>query len=193
MQKSTLVIFTGLPGTGKTTLSERLSNELNIPLIAKDAIKELMFDELGWSNKEFTTKLAHATFRIMDYVIEGQLRAGNNLIVESNFMPRLASDKFKNWQQDYNYNVIQIVCRTDLEALAKRCHERSLANRHPGHGDRSSVEEHRRLLAQRVENDEDQPLDLSSKIYVLDTTDFGSIDFEGLVAEITCDDINAMN
>ena len=193
MQKSTLIIFTGLPGTGKTTLSERLSNELNIPLIAKDAIKEMMFDELGWATKEFTTKLTLTTFQIMDYVIEGQLRAGNNLIVESNFMPRLSNDRFQNWQQKYNCNVIQIVCRTDLKVLAKRCHERSLTNRHPGHGDKSSVAGHMSSLAGRIKNGENQPLDLSSKIYVLDTTDFGSIGFEGLVAEITCEDINAMN
>lgn len=51
----------------------------------------------------------------------------------------------------------------------------------PGHGDKSSVARHMRSLARRIENGEDQPFDLKSKIYILDTTDFKRIDFKSLV------------
>lgn len=59
--RSTIIIFTGLPGTGKTTLSRHVADSLGIPLIAKDDIKEIMYDEIGWSDKAFSAKLARAT------------------------------------------------------------------------------------------------------------------------------------
>ena len=47
-----LLIVNGLPGSGKTTLSRELAPRLGLPLISKDDIKELLFDQLGWSDRE---------------------------------------------------------------------------------------------------------------------------------------------
>jgi adenylate kinase family enzyme len=41
------VLVTGLPGSGKTTLAGPIASRLNVPLIAKDHIKELLADHLG--------------------------------------------------------------------------------------------------------------------------------------------------
>jgi predicted kinase len=38
-----LVVPTGLPGSGKTTLAMQLSNALESPLISKDRYKEILF------------------------------------------------------------------------------------------------------------------------------------------------------
>ena len=38
--KPYLIVITGRPGAGKTTLSERLSREWSLPLISRDRIKE---------------------------------------------------------------------------------------------------------------------------------------------------------
>lgn len=42
-----LVLVTGLPASGKTTLAQGLAAMLELPLIAKDRYKELLFDVLG--------------------------------------------------------------------------------------------------------------------------------------------------
>lgn len=52
MSKISLIIITGLPGTGKTTLGRKLAEEFRLPFISKDDIKEFLFDNLGWKDRE---------------------------------------------------------------------------------------------------------------------------------------------
>lgn len=173
--QSTLIIFTGLPGTGKTTLSRKIAHTLGLPLIAKDDIKEIMYDKIGWSDKAFSAKLAHATFGIMDYVTEQHLKNGLSLILESNYSPRLANEKFQTWQREYGCTIIQIVCRTDTRVLAHRYFERQHADRHPGHNDTGDPTSYEANFKQRIENGEDQPLDVEGPVRVVDTTDLAEV------------------
>jgi len=41
-----LIVVTGMPSSGKTTVAEDLSRRLQLPLIAKDTIKESLYDTL---------------------------------------------------------------------------------------------------------------------------------------------------
>lgn len=42
------VLVAGPPGSGKSTLARPLAQHLDLPLIAKDPIKEALMDVLGW-------------------------------------------------------------------------------------------------------------------------------------------------
>jgi predicted kinase len=48
------VLITGLPGSGKTTIARPLAHALGLPLVAKDAIKETLFDTLGTDDPNAT-------------------------------------------------------------------------------------------------------------------------------------------
>lgn len=179
--QTTIIIFTGLPGTGKTTLSRQVADVLGVTLIAKDDIKEIMYDNIGWSDKAFSAKLAHATFGIMDYVTEQHLKNGVSIILESNYSPALASEDFQNWQKKYGCSIVQIVCQTDVDVLARRYFERQHTSRHPGHLDNDTVEGYRAGYLKRIENGEDQPLKVDGPTRIVDTTDFSTVDEEDLV------------
>ena len=182
MQKPSIIIFTGLPGTGKTTLSRQTAEALNVPLIAKDDIKEIMYDKIGWSDKAFSAKLAHATFGIMEYITEQHLKRGHSIVLESNYSPKLASGKFQQWQKAYGCNIIQVVCRTDTDVLAHRYFDRQHSDRHPGHNDTGTVEGYRASFLQRIENKEDQPLTVEGRVRIVDTTDFSTVDLDKIIS-----------
>lgn len=41
-----LVVIQGAPGSGKTTLVEKLRQDIGLPIIGKDDIKEMLFDHI---------------------------------------------------------------------------------------------------------------------------------------------------
>ncbi len=42
----------GPPASGKTTLASILAQRLKLPLFSKDQLKELLFEILGWGERE---------------------------------------------------------------------------------------------------------------------------------------------
>ena len=79
------ILVTGIPAAGKSTLAGRLADALALPLLQKDAIKEILFDDLGFRSREEKVKLGVASMDIM-YHMAGRLMAlGQPFILENNF------------------------------------------------------------------------------------------------------------
>ena len=60
-----VVVVTGLPASGKTTLSRRLSEALRLPLLSKDLVKESLFDVLGVNDRAWSLQLGAATMEVL--------------------------------------------------------------------------------------------------------------------------------
>lgn len=180
MTKPLLIIVSGLPCTGKTTLARRLAAEVRLPLVHKDGIKERLFDTLGWSDRAWSRAVGGATYELLFYFTEVLLAAGQSLIVESNFYPDHAA-RFLALQGQHPFRPLQVVCRTEGTVLWRRFQARSESGeRHPGHVDQQNYAEFRTTLLRGAS----APLALDGPVLPVDTTDFSVIDYARLFQTI---------
>ncbi|MBL8159063.1 ATP-binding protein [Candidatus Saccharibacteria bacterium] len=183
MHKTLLIIITGMPGTGKTTLGRTLSEKYHFPLISKDVLKERMFDTLGWDDKAWSLKVSAAGHRIMDYVVAEELRTGHSVIVESNFKQAIDSERFTKTQAAYGCDIVQILCWADGETVFERFMARiGTPERHQGHVEAISPEQIREGFVRA--NGRDVPLDINGTTIELDTTDLDKINYESIYKAI---------
>jgi len=181
MPKTALIIISGPSGTGKTTLGKCIAKELNLPIVHKDGIKEILFDKLGWSDRAWSRKLGIATYALLYSFIEVQLSAGRSCIVESNFHVEYDTEQFLALKAKYDFELLQICCVADGEVLFQRFKERATSDeRHPGHVETSSLEEFRPVLLRG----KDEVMDLGGTVIEVDTSDFERVDYEGLVERV---------
>jgi predicted kinase len=176
-----VVLVNGISATGKTTVARELASRLRLPLFAKDAVKERLFDTVGYSDREWAHRLSGATHAVLNYVMEEELRCGRGFIVEANFNPSFDAKKFSRWQALYGASLVQVLCYAEGEVVFERFRRRvESGERHPGHCDGGSVEAWRGyLMAGKC-----APLAVEGRVIEVDTTDFSALDYDTLAQEI---------
>jgi predicted kinase len=181
MVKPLLIIISGLPCTGKTTLAKKIASRFKLPLVTKDGIKELLFDTLGWKDRAWSKQLSSASYSLLFYFMQAQLAAARSLIVEANFHPDVHTDKFLALKGICEFEAIQIQCVADGEVLYERYRQRGdSGRRHPGHVDSETYEEFKPILLQgRL-----KPIPVGGEYLEVDTTDFASVDYNHLYEAI---------
>jgi cytidylate kinase len=172
-----VVVVTGLPGAGKSTVGRRIADHFNLPFITKDTFKELIFDGLGWSDKAWSLKVSATTHRIMDYVIAEECKARQSVVVESNFKPAVDSVRFRDLTERFGAALVQVLCWASGDVLFERYKHRLEVDRHPGHVEDGSLDQARRdLLRGKCE-----PLRIDGPTLELETTDFDLLDYPALM------------
>ena len=176
--KSTVFIVTGLPCTGKTTIGRKIADSLKIPFLSKDEIKELIFDNLGYSDREYSKKVGKVAYAIIFNYVEDYVKKGLSFVLESNFKPEFDNEFFQKIENKYQPKFIQLLCHSDGEIIYNRFKERAESgNRHPGHADSSNLDEWKPILT----TGKCLPLDVAGKIIELDTTDFSLVKTDDLL------------
>jgi len=126
-----LIIITGDLAAGKSTLAASLANELKIPFITKDTLKEIACDAIGYSSREENRHLSIAATSAMVYFFQQMALANNDLILEANFREDELY-KIKQIAEENTYRVALIVLTGDINLLYQRFLDR-LSNRHIAH------------------------------------------------------------
>ena len=127
------ILVTGIPAAGKSTMAKAVSEKLKLPVISKDTIKELLFDNVGFQSRAEKVKLGIASMEIMYYVAGQLMKAGQAFILENNF--EYSSEQgMKGLLEKYQYSVLTITLTGDYKVIYQRFLEReSSPDRHRGH------------------------------------------------------------
>ena len=147
-----LVVVTGPPASGKSTIAAELARRARLPLLAKDPIKEILFDTLGWSDRAWSRRLGVAVYGVLYEAAGELLGAGRSLILEANFDHERARRDLLALPPS---RIVQVYCTAQPELLLARFDERARSGaRHPAHGGMDDE------LAARIRGGDFGPLDL---------------------------------
>lgn len=129
-----LILLAGLPGTGKTYLSNIIQRKLGtFYKLSLDNLKEYYFDMYGFHNlkeKQDIEKIAWAKYY---EIMEQQMQVGNNMMSDYPFSQK-QKPHIKKLVEKYGYDVVTIRLIADLEVLFDRQKKRDLdPTRHLSH------------------------------------------------------------
>lgn len=158
-RKPTLVIVSGLPATGKTTLARALGDALTLPVFHKDHFKELLFatrinpeaEVERATSRDFGKQSMHLLYAIARELSRWDV----SCIIEAYFHPELAAPELRPLTS--SARVIQVHCAADDAVMVARYRARFEAGeRHEVHFDATMVDD----LGQRINSSHRHPIPL---------------------------------
>lgn len=116
MQK--FILFSGLPGTGKSSLAEYVGSKLKIPVFAKDWLEaNLVTSKLISSNRD--KLLGFAGYNLLTLLAERQLQIRQSVILDCVASTESIRKKWKDLARQFNAEWLVVECICSDEALLR--------------------------------------------------------------------------
>jgi predicted kinase len=173
---SALILVTGPPGAGKSTLAPQLAERLGAPCISRDEIHNMVFDAWGEHDFEAQGKLNWDLFRWM----LAQVATRTCVVGETPINHAINRSRLLELRASLGVPFVEVFLSGDPDELLRRVERRAAApGAHPIKA-RFTVDGARRLLAAPYE-----PLlgDAASTIRV-DTTDLDAVSLGAITDEV---------
>lgn len=189
-----LIILSGLPASGKSTVARALQSSFPYPILEKDRIKECLFDTLGFQSHAEKRRLDAAAARILLQTAEVILVSGGSVILDNNF-DTAAGEALHTLQTRLAPRSVTLLLTADEDVLYKRYLDRDLSHtRHPGHavsdrypplpGDPEVSPMEREGFAQRYLSRGMGRVNWGGPVIRVDTTNLETLDQTALIAQV---------
>jgi predicted kinase len=164
-----VVVVTGPPASGKSTIAAGLRDFLGYPLVAKDDLKEALAGPLEIEGRDQSRMLGSAVYAAMNMLVRELTDANVSLIVEGNFS---SDDTFTGVRARF----VQVHVSAPLDLIRERLESRT--DRHPVHYDAEAADE----ILTRAARGDWGPLDLDGPLLRADTST--EVDLEALARDV---------
>jgi predicted kinase len=172
-----VVVISGMPGSGKTTLGRDLSDALHLPLVSRDLIKTGMHVTVHSTDPRESKRFASAAFDVFFAAIDHLVASGVSTIVEAAFHRERSADSLARLHEQAD--VAHLATQIDPTVALRRYRERAeRGERHPAHADLDNLET---LAADTAKYRLDHP----EPLLRVDTTDGLTPSLADIVAFIT--------
>jgi len=135
MNKPLLIVITGQPASGKSTLAHLLAKELKCPLISRDELKEGYINTLGANLKNSDNPDALHIYNTFFEVINLLISKGISIIIEAAFQDKLWKPKLSHLTDKVQMKII--ICNTPSAKARFIDRLQSDPSRDKFHGDNS--------------------------------------------------------
>lgn len=119
-----LLVITGRPASGKSTLAQRLSKEIRLPLISRDQLKEGYIHTVDIPHSDLGPSANKHIYEAFFYTIDLLISQGVSIIAEAAFQDKLWRPKLLKLSEKANIKVI--ICEIEPKEAKSRFNERLL-------------------------------------------------------------------
>ena len=135
----TVVVVSGRPGSGKTTLARSIGDRLHLPVVSRDVIKTGMHATSDIDQPPGTRRFSQASYQATYDVVRLLLGKGVSLIVEAAFHAEFADAPLRALAA--HSHVVHLRTHAATDVSVDRYIRRHLSGvRHVAHGDDEFVE-----------------------------------------------------
>lgn len=188
------IVVTGIPAAGKTTMAAFLAEHFGLPVISKDKIKELLYDDIGFCSREEKVKLGIASMNIMYYMAAQLMKNKQPFILENNF-EKISKKPLMEILEKYSYTAITVTLTGNYSKIYERFVQRNNSpDRHRGHvvndcypektPDKAVAPVSYERFAGGIADRGMDSFKANGPHIVVDTTDFNKIQIETLIQTI---------
>lgn len=189
-----IIVLAGMPAAGKSTAAKALRSAFHLPVLEKDALKEAIFDTMGFSCYAEKRKIDHAANAALLRCAQALLENGQSMILDNNF-DAASAQMLNELIHKYDCRCVTVFFGGDPDVFFRRYVDRDRRKeRHLGHalqehyppwpGDALEHDMTREEFREKFESRGMMQFRVDGQRIDLDATEPGRIDMNALMEQI---------